>query len=916
MTRSWGPSAIGKALTGSVPWQLSLETFELTVTINGKTATTSITASEGLQVVPGLVWSAIHFPLAPGRSIKLDGIPNAEAGLLAHALATARVTHQHQLKIEKLISAFDQCVAPLVAWGQGLAQAAESHLATKGWITREFAETWTRSKPTTEFEEALADPDLRAHIEAQSPNVRDGLRLWQSDLPAHVRGLNEQHLTSELVACKTFFDEVEKSPLTDEQARAVVCFDNRVQVIAAAGSGKTSTMVAKAGYALHRRLIAADRILLLAFNAEAARELQQRVLDRLLPLGLPAKQIVARTFHGFGLDVVGGATGKKPSLAPWLENGGDLHMLMTIVDGLKDSSAAFRANWDLFRVVLARDLPEFGHENEAPEDWDRNTKATGFRTLGGEIVKSQGERVIADWLFFNGVEYRYEQPYAFDTADATHRQYRPDFYYPQIDVYHEHWALNAKGQPPAAFSGYLDGVRWKRELHQRQGTVLLETTSADVRSGEAFQYLATELTRRGIVLKPNPDRPCEGRRHIEHDDLVRTFRAFLTHAKGNRLSNEELRGRLEAAPGENFRFRHEVFLNLFFAVRATWEAKLAGEGVIDFEDMLNLATDHLEAGWSNPFELVMVDEFQDASRARARLTRALVSRPGRHLFAVGDDWQSINRFAGADLSVMTEFEKWFGKSETLRLERTFRCPQSLCDVSSAFVSRNPQQLRKTVRSSALEYSKTLHAIQVTDDTRIKAAIREYLVLLHTGVESGEVPAGANGVASVLVLGRYRSDGDYVPRWEDLSARIQVKYLTVHGSKGLEADYVVLPRMASGTYGFPSTMADDPVLQLAMPDAEDFSMAEERRLFYVALTRARRSVLLVMLRDRPSSFALELIKEHGLEPRTVGGEAAHVHLCTRCGTGSMVARNGPYGTFLACNNFPRCKHTVSLKSRNR
>src|SRR5690606_789528 len=102
---------------------------------------------------------------------------------------------------------------------------------------------------------------------------------------------------------------------------------------------------------------------------------------------------------------------------------------------------------------------------------------------------------------------------------------------------------------------------------------------------------------------------------------------------------------------------------------------------------------------------------QDASKARARLCRALVQKPGRYFFAVGDDWQSINRFAGADVSVMTRFNEWFGKSQVLKLEQTFRCPQALCDVSSVFVSKNPSQIAKRVRSVAPEVGPVLQAFQ-------------------------------------------------------------------------------------------------------------------------------------------------------------------------------------------------------------
>ena len=144
---------------------------------------------------------------------------------------------------------------------------------------------------------------------------------------------------------------------------------------------------------------------------------------------------------------------------------------------------------------------------------------------------------------------------------------------------------------------------------------------------------------------------------------------------------------------------------------------------------------------------------------------------------------------------------------------------------------------------------------------------------------------------MFVLGRYRRDEAFVPRWQDLADRVQVKFLTVHGSKGLEADYVILPRVTSGSYGFPSTMVDDPVLQLAMPDGEDFPMAEERRLFYVALTRARRSVLLVTVQHRESSFMLELAKEHGVNPMNLIGEVTNANVCPKCSKGTMVTRKG-------------------------
>ncbi len=551
---------------------------------------------------------------------------------------------------------------------------------------------------------------------------------------------------------------------------------------------------------------------------------------------------------------------------------------------------------------VGQDLPKFGKEQENPEAWDRDSGRNGFWTLQGDVVKSRGELVVANWLFYNGVEYVYEGSYKVDTADAQHRQYRPDFYLPGPDVYLEHWAVDANGEPPAEFVGYKEGMAWKRRTHATNGTTLLETTMADLWSGKAFTYLERKLVELGVKLDPNPDREVPGRKPIENPRLARTIRSFLTHAKSNRLTVAELRRRLHEGVAGQFRFRHEMFLALFEKLQEKWEGRLRAERCIDFEDMLNLAADCIERGrWESPYELVMVDEFQDASQARARLVAGLVQKPGRYLFAVGDDWQSINRFAGADLGVMTEFEAKFGKAVTLKLETTFRCPQSLCDISSAFVQRNPKQLTKAVRSPRNDVDEPVRIVSVREERQIRAAVEARVA------EISAMGSGTERPATVYILGRYRRDEGYKPRTCDAN-RVAVEFITVHSSKGLEADHVILPRITSETLGFPSRVADDPVLQLAMPGGDGFEFAEERRLFYVALTRARRTVTLVTVARKESAFVSELVKDFNLKVYNADGTENVDEVCPRCGVGFLVQRNGRYGPFFGCTNFPRCNHT--------
>lgn len=889
---------LGRSWSGR-DWTLRIAAQSVELTIGSGTEGLSVDDVKRLVVFRS--WFR-WFLRTPDRRYRLRGLSKADATALRTGLSDLAERHRRAVENRRLAAlraSVQSDVEAAVRWRSEVGRVLREGERLGRWIAREQVEGMSRARPQNDLATTLrTHPEVRELLTADQ---QAAVELLNRDLTREVAAANERILRRELSARSGFFENVETSPLTEEQARAVVCMDNRVQVVAAAGSGKTSVMVGRAAYAIARGFIPAERILLLAFNKDAAVELQRRIDSRLRVLALDPSGVRASTFHAFGLETIGRATNAKPRLAPWLNDGRDVEMVSRIVDDLRDRSEDFRFRWDVFRLLFARtaDSPEGGE----PDDYDRTSQIVGYRTFAGETVKSEGERMLADWLYLNGVSYEYERPYAHPVADAGHSQYRPDFYYPDIDVWHEHWALGSDGKPPASFTGYSEGMRWKKSIHQRYGTTLFETTWAEIIDQSGFASLAEQFRREGAVLDWNPDRPIPGIRPVEHEELARLMRTFMTHVKSNSLTRDALELRLiDRLNVRNYRTR--LFLDLYWAVHDEWERRLGAENLVDFEDMLVAAAEHLESGRVDAgYDMVMVDEFQDASQARARLAKALVARPGRFLLAVGDDWQSINRFAGADISVMAEFEQWFGAGPALRLQTTFRCPQIICDVASTFVAKNPRQLDKAVRSFHRDPGRPVRLIRVASPEGIPEALSDYLHGLAARVESGDVPSGPSGKVTVDVLGRYGFDRDLLPRRK--FAQLETSFRTAHSSKGLEADFIVIPRMETGRYGFPSQIADDPVLDLVMASPDSYPHAEERRLFYVALTRARREVTLIAPEGRESPFVVELLRDGLVEVQDASADGASVLICPACGEGTLVRKRGPYGEFLGCSRFPRC-----------
>ena len=440
-------------------------------------------------------------------------------------------------------------------------------------------------------------------------------------------------------------------------------------------------------------------------------------------------------------------------------------------------------------------------------------------------------------------------------------------------------------------------MEWKRSIHEQHGTTLIETHSWQCRTGVLQSELAKNLCHVGVELGRVPlGDLLEQLRRLQHNWLAGLIATFLRHVKTSRVSPSELRRR---AAGSK---RNNAFLDVFEEVRDRYERMLGEEGAVDFEDLINRATEHIGSGhWAVPYRYVLVDEFQDISAGRMALIAAL-RRTGTAYFLVGDDWQSINRFAGSDVGLIRDCGNYLGYVCECHLGTTFRYRAGILDPSAAFVQRNPEQTQRRLRTTSTAPD---HGITVVVEAPQKAGVRT--ALNHTRHREGSESADAGQAhVSVLALGRYGWSCADVEVQRD--GHLKIEFSTIHSAKGRDADYVVVLDLKNRQHGFPSQIEDDPLLNLVLPPrgTPTFPHAEERRLFYVALTRAKRGAYLIADAAQPSSFVEELMRRHPNIPRIGAGALARdddALTCPRCG-GRLVSQRG---NNLRCANHPLCGH---------
>lgn len=719
---------------------------------------------------------------------------------------------------------------------------------------------------------------------------------------------NDKVFSEEKRNFKNICGLVEGKELDEQQVDAIIRKNRNQLLIAGAGSGKTTTIVGKVKYLLLKEKYNPDDILLLSFTNTSATEMKERVKKE------TNIDLDVMTFHKLGLEIIKKSLGKNVKIFDK-----DLFQVVKKVLNRNIEDPSY-LNKLIYFISNARfnDKDEFDFTNEKEyEEYLLSNKPT---TLCGEIVKSYGELEIANYLFSNNIKYIYEKEYKYDTMTDQYQQYIPDFYLPEYDIYIEYFGIDENKQVAPYFKGkngksasdiYNESIEWKREKHKEHNTIMIETFYYENKQGNLLTNLEQKLKKNNVKINPKTDEEIwkiiQNNNKGVLNEICRSFETIINLIKSNNCSLELLYS-LPDVISSNLNMST---LDLIKPIYDAYQNGLIKNEWIDFNDMINIATNSiLNNQYIHQYKYVIVDEYQDISNSRFRLLKEMRNQKDYKLFCVGDDWQSIYRFNGSDIDLITNFESYWGSTYISYISKTYRFTSMLSMLSGNFIMKNSRQYKKIINA------------KMSEDLAVKF-INGYTEKNAIGFLEDKLDKFEKN-STVYFLGRYSIDIDmfknntkYVIKYnnsENLTDVIylkrkdlKIKFLTVHKSKGLQADYVVIINNKNYGMGFPSKINDLPLIRILLGNGlDDFPFSEERRLFYVALTRSRKQTLLLTVENNKSIFIKELEEDYKNLIKTDKELMKNIYKCPKC-NGRLVPRKGPYGSFFGCSNYPECKY---------
>lgn len=663
------------------------------------------------------------------------------------------------------------------------------------------------------------------------------------------------------------------SALNDKQREAVISENKRLLVLAGAGSGKTKTLLQKLIYLIEEKGVSPSKILAITFTKNATNEMLDRLIISADSTGEYEKQLfdkrktkiekdkerflqqkkykwidglTVKTFHSFCYSV--------------LRNDGVNEFdnkFRIIGDEKKDEEdelskhVAPETVFEVFHKILIENcenteyllklkryiLDYIVDKIHLKKDDNNFFSKDGkhFTTLDGTKVRSKSEQFIADWFYRHSIKYEYEPE-----LNVKDFSFHPDFFVPEANLYLEH--ISDISYPTKA----------KEEQFQKGKLLLVKTFDSMTKDSALFNHTLNKVIKNRLPSDYQKSTCLNYREEFNHyhSDVKDFIQQVIRVTDMIKVENISIDTVLQnAIKDQHERIRN--FYELAIPIVKGFIDYCTNKSYLDFNDLISKSTslflhhDDVIQKYRNKFEYILVDEFQDVNNLQVELIKLLLTNKTQ-LFCVGDDWQSIYGFRGSNVNYIVEFEKHFDNAEIIKLNLNYRSTQNIVGASNEVIKHNKFKVDKDVQASKMSEHKIVVFSGNNLEENIQFCSEKVNELLKDGINNDEI---------LFLYRRNKMFSPYFNFFKGEGTRVQGK--TIHASKGLEAKVVFIIGLTEGNGGFPDIWLEDRIFQIIKKANHDVLMEEERRLFYVAITRAKDKLFLITEKGNESSFLKEI-----------------------------------------------------------
>jgi len=669
------------------------------------------------------------------------------------------------------------------------------------------------------------------------------------------------------------------SALNDRQLEAVISDDKRLLVLAGAGSGKTKTLLQKIIYLIEEKNISPSSILAITFTKNATNEMIDRLVisadisgkyEKMLAnknIGKAVKDkerfvqqkkykwidgLTVRTFHSFCYGIL-----RNYGVNEFDNKFKVISDEKRVDDEEISKHVAPETTFEVVHKLLIEQcenteyllhlkryildyIVDKIHKNEVkymPKD------GKYFTSLDGTKVRSKSEQYIADWFYRHSIKYEYEP-----LLNVKDFPFHPDFYIPEANLYIEH--VSNKSYP----------IKEKEEQFKKGNLLLVKTFESMTRDSALFNHTLDEIVKNRLPSHYHKTISLSYKEAFNgYFENVKDFiNQIIRITDMIKVENIDLKTVIESAANDQHE-RVRNFYELAIPIIEKYNQYCIDKSYLDFNDLISRSISlfknqhDIAHKYRSKYQYILVDEFQDVNNLQVDLIKLMLTEQTQ-LFCVGDDWQSIYGFRGSNVSYIIDFEKHFPNSKIVKLDLNYRSNQNIVEASNEVIRHNKFKIDKELHSSKRSEHKIVVYAGSSEEENIQFCTDTVRELLSDGYTNEDI-LFLYRRTHMFNPGTYSDSPSYARMFQEEGIKVQAR--TIHASKGLEAKVVFILGMTEGNGGFPDIWLEDRIFQIIKKANHDLLLEEERRLFYVALTRAKEKLYLITEKGNESSFLKEV-----------------------------------------------------------